>query len=97
MNLNQSVNVFVTSPNVAAKASIPFPDVRYNFGLPVIREPTNTYEGPYDVTPSDSPQILYTKDKQMLSDITVYAVTALTDEDIIAAVSEGWFMQKKVL
>ena len=48
------------------------------------------YEGPYTVTPNDTSQILYTDGLVMNGDVLVYAIEALTDAQIRAAVAEGW-------
>lgn len=48
------------------------------------------YEGPYTVTPGDEDVTLQTEGLTMSGNVIVYAIEALTDPQIIAAVNEGW-------
>lgn len=53
----------------------------------VLPEP---YGGPYTVTPDETVQTLATTGKSMAEDVVVYAIEALTDDEIRSAVAAGW-------
>lgn len=66
-------NLTVTINPAALSVSIAQPTVGVGFGVPIARDysEVDTYDGPYEITPSQETQTLETQNKRATANITV--------------------------